>query len=59
MWYFFVKVGHSDIVLLEVTWSGKVHALMKFQCSGAYEKGDMGLQTKTKYVVLFRERRSQ
>ena len=35
MWYFFWKVGHSDLVLLRLTWSGKLHALMDFEGVGA------------------------
>ena len=29
------------------TWKGKVHAMIKFQRSGTYEKGDMRLTLKT------------
>ena len=30
-----------------VTWSGNVHAMIKFQRSGTYKKGDMSLTLKT------------
>lgn len=53
MWYYFVKVGHSDQILLGVTCSCKVHALMEFQKFGSYEKRDMGLALKTELVVHF------
>ena len=48
------KVSPSDLVLSGGaggggggTWSGKVHAMIKFQRSGTYEKGDMRLTLKT------------
>ena len=49
---FFTKVCPSDLVLSrgggrgERTWNGKVHAMIKFQRSGTYEKGDMRLTLK-------------
>ena len=36
-----------------MTKSGKVHALLEFQWSQAYEKGHIGLMLKTKYVYFF------
>ena len=33
----FRKVDHSDLVLLGMTWSDKVRALMKLQRARAYE----------------------
>ena len=53
---FFVKVGHSDLVLWVITWSGRVHALMKFQRSGPSGQQDMELTRKTDYVVHFCEK---
>ena len=48
---FFTKVCPSDLLLLgeggERTWNGKVHAMITFQRSGTYEKGDMRLTLKT------------
>ena len=47
---FFTKVCPSDLVLsvgVGRTWNGKVHAMIKFQRSGTYEKGDMRLTLKT------------
>ena len=51
---FFTKVCPSDLVLSvggwgggRRTWNGKVHAMIKFQRSGTYEKGDMRLTLKT------------
>ena len=45
MCFFVKKVGYNDLVLLVVTWSGKLHELMKFQSSGTYMyvKQDMKL----------------
>ena len=56
---FFAKVGHSDLVLSEVTLSGKMHALMELQRSGACEKRDMMLTLKLNMRYLFFKRRSQ
>ena len=39
---FFVKLNHSDLVLLRVTLNGMVHALMEFQRSLTHKKRDMG-----------------
>ena len=51
---FFTKVCPSDLLLSGEggggggrTWNGKVHAMIKFQRSGTYEKGDMRLTLKT------------
>ena len=49
---FFTKVCSSDLLLSGEggggrTWNGKVHAMIKFQRSGTYEKGDMRLTLKT------------
>ena len=50
---FFTKVCPSDLVLSggegeeRRTGNGKVHAMIKFQRSGTYEKGDMRLTLKT------------
>ena len=52
MWYFFIKVGYNDLVSWDVTWSGKMHALMALQSSGAYENEDMGLTSITKYMYV-------
>ena len=30
---FFAKVDHSEVVLLELTWSGEMHALMDLKMS--------------------------
>lgn len=42
IWYVFVKLDHSDLVLLRVTLNGMVHALMEFQRSLTHKKWDMG-----------------
>ena len=34
------------------TWSCKVHAMIKFQRSGTYEKGDMRLTLKTDLIII-------
>ena len=47
---FFTKVCSTDLLLSGEggrTWNGKVHAMIKFQRSGTYEKGDMRLILKT------------
>ena len=47
---YFTKVCPSDLVLSGGggrTRNGKVHAMIKFQRSGTYEKGDMRLTLKT------------
>ena len=43
-----------DLFLLKVTWSGKMHALVEFQGSGAYAKqeSDVRLILKTEYHVV-------
>ena len=33
-----------------------MHALIEFSTSGAYEKRDMGLSSKTEYVVLLSQK---
>ena len=43
MRYFFAKVVHSDLVLLGMTYNGKLLALMEFIRSRVYEKKDMVL----------------
>ena len=53
-----VKVCHSELVLWVLTSSDKMHALMEFQTSGAYEKRDIELTLKAK-VVLFCNSRPQ
>ena len=35
-----------------VTWSGKVHAMIKFKRSWTYEKGDMRLTLKTDSIII-------
>ena len=37
----------------------KVHKRMEFEIPVAFEKQDMGLSSKTEYMVLFHESRSQ
>ena len=37
------------------TWNGKVHAMIKFQRSGTYEKGDMRLTLKTDLIIIKRQ----
>ena len=59
MWAF-TKVCPSDLVLsggggggkVGGTWSCKVHAMIKFQRSGTYEKGDMRLTLKTDLIII-------
>ena len=53
MWYFFMKVGHSDLVLLGATCSDKMHALMEFRRSRTYENGNMGMNSKTNLAFLW------
>ena len=36
--HYFEKVGHRDLVLMAMAWSGEVHILMELQRSGAYKK---------------------
>ena len=48
----FVKTGPLDLLLLGVTWSGNVHALLEF-------RRKIGLISKNKYVVHFGKTRSQ
>ena len=53
---FFTKVSPSHLVLsgggVGVTWSGKVHAMIKFKRSWTYEKGDMRLTLKTDSIII-------
>ena len=51
MWYFFMKAGHSSMVLLGRRWGGDykwyaANALMEFQRSGAYENQEMEADLK-------------
>ena len=47
----FVKVDHSGLILMGMTWSGKVHDMMLFQMSGVYGKAKY--RDDLKNVVLF------
>ena len=53
MWYFYVKAVDSDLLLLGLTWSGKVHSVMWKRRSGNYEKQKLGLTSRTEYSFFF------
>ena len=47
----FVKVDHSGLILMGMTWSGNVHDMMLFQMSRVYGKAKY--RDDLKNVVLF------
>ena len=54
MRYFNAKKGLTDLVLLEITWSGKEHGLMKFPKSWTDEKRAIGpFSKKLKVLYIF------
>ena len=53
----FVKVDHSGLILMGMTWGGKVHYMMLFQMSGVYGKAKY--RDDLKNVVLFYKNSSQ
>ena len=42
-----VKVDHIGLILMGMTWSGKVHDMMLFQMSGFMQKQNTGMTLKT------------
>ena len=39
----FVKVDHSGLILMGMTWRGNMHDMMLFQMSGFMEKQNTGM----------------
>ena len=53
IWSFFAKVDHSEVVLLELTWSGEMHALMDLRMSWLMKMTNGAILKKCKSAILF------